>query len=55
MTMITLERTRELLKDPNLSDTEIQEIRNTFYALADLFLDDMEAKKLTKNEYEDRN
>ena len=50
--MITLERTRELLKDPKLSDAEVQEIRNAFYALADLFLDDLEEKELEKNENE---
>jgi len=50
--MITLERTRELLKDPKLSDTEVREIRNAFYALADLFLDDLDEKQIEK--YENR-
>ena len=48
--MITLERTKELLNDPKLSDVEVQKIRNALYALADLFLDDLEEKELMKTE-----
>ena len=42
--MITLERTKELLDDPELSDKEVQEINNAFYSLADLIIDSLEEK-----------
>lgn len=34
--MLSLERTKELLNDPTLSDKEIQEIRDGFYLLAEI-------------------
>ena len=37
--MLTLERTKELLDDPELSDLDVQEIRNAFYSIADLIFD----------------
>ena len=48
--MISVERTRELLNDPNLSETEVREIRNAFYALADLMLDGLKEKEIEKYE-----
>jgi len=42
--MLTLERTKELLNDPELSDLEAQEIRNSFYSLADLIFDNWTEK-----------
>jgi len=48
--MITLERTRELLSELKLSDSEVQVIRNELYKLADLFIDSLEEKELTKND-----
>ena len=49
--MLTPERTKELLDDPELSDREVQEIKNAFYSLADLIIDSLEEKQI-KNEYE---
>jgi len=50
--MITLERTRELLNDPGMSDAEVQSIRSELYKLADLFIDSLEEKEAEKIEHE---
>ncbi|MFA5084517.1 MAG: hypothetical protein WC475_04045 [Candidatus Paceibacterota bacterium] len=37
--MLSLERTKELLNDPTLSDKEIEEIRDGFYELAQIIFE----------------
>ena len=37
--MIDVQRAKELLDDPELSDLDVLEIRNAFYSLADIIFD----------------
>jgi len=48
--MLTLEQTKKLLGDPEMSDREAQEIRNAFYSLADLIFDSWVEKNYKCNE-----
>jgi len=44
--MLSIERVKELLNDPNLSDKEIEEIRDGFYNLSELIFEQwMEDRK----------
>jgi hypothetical protein len=45
--MLSLERTKELLNDPRLSDKEIQEIRDGFYLLAEIIFEKWREEKKT--------
>ncbi|MDP3052415.1 MAG: hypothetical protein Q8N22_00470 [bacterium] len=45
--MLSLERTKELLNDPTLSDKEIQEIRDGFYLLAEIIFGKWQEEKRT--------
>ena len=53
--MLSLEYTKKLLNDPNLSDKEIQEIRDGFYLLAEIIFEkwkeDKKAGKLNGLEH----
>ena len=50
--MLSLERTKELLNDPSLTDEEIREIRDGFYQLARIIFEkwkeDKKAGKLNE-------
>lgn len=43
--MLSLERTRELLDDPTLTDKEVQEIRDGFYLLAEIIFEKWREEK----------
>lgn len=38
--MLTIERVRELLGQPDLTDDEVEDIRDILYAFANTFIDD---------------
>lgn len=48
--MLTIERVKQLLNDETILDEQAREIRNAFYALADLILDSLEEKEIKKYE-----
>ena len=43
--MLSLERVKELLKDHNLSDKEIEEIRDGFYMLSEVIFEQWQAER----------
>ncbi len=45
--MLSLERTKELLSDPSLTDEEIREIRDGFYLLAQIIFEKWKEDKKT--------
>jgi len=49
--MLSVERVKELINDPKLSDKEIEEIRDQMYMLTELIFEQwMEERKKTKAE-----
>lgn len=44
--MLTLERTKELLDDPNLSDAEILAVRDGFRALAEVMFEQWQSNNI---------
>ena len=44
--MLSVERVKELLNDPNLSDKEVEEIRDGFYQLAELMFEQWQAERI---------
>ncbi len=60
-TMLSIDRAKQLLNDPTLSDKETEEIRDECHALAEIIFDKwweereqkkIESKKETNNEYQ---
>ena len=48
--MISVERVKELLNDPNISDKEAEEIRDDFHIFAEIIFDKwMDERKKAKN------
>lgn len=47
--MISLERAKEILNDPSLSDEEIRQIRDDFRVLAEIALEQLKIEKTQKN------
>ena len=43
--MLSIERVKELLNDPNLSDKEITEIRDGFYMLSEVIFKQWQAER----------
>jgi hypothetical protein len=43
--MLSVERVKELLNDPNLSDKEIAEIRDGFYMLSEVIFEQWQAER----------
>jgi hypothetical protein len=43
--MLSVERVKELLNDPNLSDKEITEIRDGFYMLSEVIFEQWQAER----------
>jgi hypothetical protein len=43
--MLSIERVKELLNDPNLSDKEITEIRDGFYMLSEVIFEQWQAER----------
>jgi signal-transduction protein with cAMP-binding, CBS, and nucleotidyltransferase domain len=44
--MLSVERVKELVNDPKLSDKEIEEIRDGFYQLAELMFEQWQAERI---------
>jgi signal-transduction protein with cAMP-binding, CBS, and nucleotidyltransferase domain len=44
--MLSIERVKELLNDPKLSDKEIEEIRDGFYQLSELIFEQWQAERI---------
>lgn len=44
--MLSIERVKELINDPNLSDKEIEEIRDGFYQLSELMFEQWQAERI---------
>lgn len=53
--MLTIEQTKELLGEPNMSDTEAGQMRQRSYKLADLFIDRWLADKSRLKNIENKN
>ena len=51
--MLSLERVKELINDPSLSDKEIEEIRDGFYQLSELMFEQWQAERI-KNKVEQK-
>ena len=48
--MLSVERVKELLKDPNISDEEAEKIRDEFYIFAEMIFDKwMDEREKVKN------
>lgn len=43
--MLSIERVKELINDPNMSDKEIEEIRNGFYMLSEVIFEQWQAER----------
>ncbi|MDO8569816.1 MAG: hypothetical protein Q7R89_03560 [bacterium] len=43
--MLSVERVKELINDPSLSDKEIEEIRDGFYQLSELMFEQWQAER----------
>ncbi|MDO8569240.1 MAG: hypothetical protein Q7R89_00400 [bacterium] len=44
--MLSVERVKELINDPNLSDKEIEEIRDHMYMLSGLMFEQWQAERI---------
>jgi hypothetical protein len=44
--MLSVERVKELINDPNLSDKEIEEIRDHMYMLSELMFEQWQAERI---------
>ena len=52
--MLSVERVKELLNDPKLSDKEIEEIRDQMYMLCEIMFDQWQAERIkAKTEQKD--
>jgi len=45
--MLSIERVKELVNDPSLTDEEIKEIRDEFYLLAEIIFEQWKAERET--------
>lgn len=53
--MLSVERVKELVNDPSLSDKEIEEIRDGFFMLAEVIFEQWHAEKIkAKKEKENK-
>lgn len=53
--MLSVERVKELVNDPKLSDKEIEEIRDGFFMLAEIIFEQWQAERIkTKKEKENK-
>jgi signal-transduction protein with cAMP-binding, CBS, and nucleotidyltransferase domain len=50
--MLSVERLKEIINDPNLSDEKLKEIRDAFYLLADIILNHYQSEKDKTNTIE---
>ena len=44
--MLSIERVKELINDPSLSDKEIEEIRDGFYQLSELMFEQWQSERI---------
>lgn len=44
--MLSIERVKELINNPKLSDKEIEEIRDAMYSLAELMFEQWQAERI---------
>lgn len=44
--MLSVERVKELINDPSLSDKEIEEIRDGFYQLSEIMFEQWQAERI---------
>ena len=44
--MLTTQRVKELIDDPNISDKEIEEIRDGFYLLSEVIFEQWQAERI---------
>jgi signal-transduction protein with cAMP-binding, CBS, and nucleotidyltransferase domain len=54
--MLSVERVKELINDPNLSDKEIEEIRDGLHMLAEVMFEQWQAERIKakkEKEYKD--
>ena len=53
--MLSVERVKELINDPNLSDKEIEEIRDGLFMLAEVMFEQWQAERIkAKKEKEEK-
>jgi len=53
--MLSIERVKELINDPRLSDKEIEEIRDGFYQLSELMFEQWQAERIKAKKAETEN
>ena len=53
--MLSIERVKELINDPSLSDKEIEEIRDGFYQLSELMFEQWQAERIKAKKAEIEN
>ncbi|KKS89801.1 MAG: putative cytosolic protein [Parcubacteria group bacterium GW2011_GWC1_43_11b] len=54
--MLSVERVKELINDPNLSDKEIEEIRDGLFMLAEVMFEQWQAERIkAKKENDNQN
>jgi len=53
--MLSIERVKELLNDPSLSDKEIEEIRDGFYQLSEIIFEQWQAERIKAKKAEIEN
>ncbi|HWC58014.1 MAG TPA: hypothetical protein VG621_03660 [Candidatus Paceibacterota bacterium] len=51
--MLSIQRVKELINDPSLSDKQIEEIRDGFYNLSELIFEQWQADRLKVKEAAD--
>ena len=49
ITVLSIEKTKQLINDPSLSDKEAEEIRDGFRVLAEIIFEKWQEEKLNKN------
>lgn len=53
--MLSVERVKELLNDPKLSDKEVEEIRDQLYMLSELMFEQWQAERIKAKKAETEN
>ncbi len=53
--MLSVERVKELINDPSLSDKEIEEIRDGFYQVSELMFEQWQAERIKAKKAETEN
>jgi len=53
--MLSVERVKELINDPKLSDKEIEEIRDGFYQLSEIIFEQWQAERIKAKKAEIEN